>query len=74
MLPPWLPNPCAVGALQRVLNIALLTPAVFMALAAALPALMVLPFLPGGTDRAIKLLAAHTRYLATLLAHSRPAP
>jgi hypothetical protein len=74
MLPPWLSAFRTVGAFQRVLTIALLTPAVLIALVAALPALVVLPFLPGGTDRAIKLLAAHTRYLTTLLTNSRPAP
>ncbi|MFF1713944.1 hypothetical protein [Streptomyces sp. NPDC058268] len=45
-----------------------------VALAAAVPALALLPFFPGGTDRAIKLLAAHTRYLSTLLTSSQPAP
>ncbi|MDV7220432.1 dTMP kinase [Streptomyces prunicolor] len=74
MLPAWLPSPRILGALQRVLLVALLTPAVLIALTAAVPALAVLPFLPGGTDRAIKLLAAHTRYLSTLLTNSRPAP
>lgn len=74
MLPPWLPSPCTVGALQRVLLVALLTPAVLVALVAAVPALVLLPFLPGGTDRATKLLTAHTRYLSTLLTKSRPAP
>lgn len=74
MLPPWLPSPRTVGALQRVLLVALLTPAVLVALIAAVPALIVLPFLPGGTERAIKLLCAHTRYLGTLLTNSRPAP
>lgn len=37
MLPPWLPAPRAVDAFQRVLTVALLTPAVLIALAAALP-------------------------------------
>jgi hypothetical protein len=46
---------------------------VLIALTAAVPALILLPFLPGGTDRAIKLLTAHTRYLGTLLTNSRPA-
>ncbi|MFI0860809.1 dTMP kinase [Streptomyces smyrnaeus] len=63
-----------LGALQRVLLVALLTPAVLIALAAAVPALALLPFLPGGTDRAIKLLTAHTTYLRTLLTTSRPGP
>ncbi|MGW4759694.1 dTMP kinase [Streptomyces chartreusis] len=74
MLPVWLPSPRTVGALQRVLIVALLTPAVLVALTAAVPALVLLPFLPGGTDRAIKLFTAHTRYLGTLLTSSRPAP
>ncbi|MEH0557332.1 dTMP kinase [Streptomyces sp. B21-101] len=74
MLPAWLPSPRTVGAFQRVLLVALLAPAVLVALAAAVPALTLLPFFPGGTDRAIKLLAAHTRYLSTLLTNSRPAP
>ncbi|MGW6732354.1 dTMP kinase [Streptomyces sp. NPDC055013] len=74
MLPVWLPSLRTVGALQRVLIVALLTPAVLVALAAVLPALALLPFLPGGTDRAVKLLTAHTRYLSTLLTNSRPAP
>ncbi|MFF4506765.1 dTMP kinase [Streptomyces sp. NPDC001401] len=74
MLPPWLPSPRTVGALQRVLLVALLTPAVLVALTAAVPALVLLPFLPGGTDRATKLLAAHTLYLTSLLTNSRPAP
>ncbi|MFD8347224.1 hypothetical protein ACFV2C_33790 [[Kitasatospora] papulosa] len=33
-----------------------------------------LPFLPGGTDRAIALLTAHTAYLRALLAGSRTLP
>lgn len=74
MLPLWLPAPRALGAFQRVLTVALLTPAVLLALTAALPALTVLPFLPGGTDRAIKLLTAQTCYLTTLLTKSRTAP
>ncbi|MFD5124729.1 hypothetical protein [Streptomyces sp. NPDC058385] len=53
---------------------ALLTPAVLVALIAAVSALILLPFLPGCTDRAVKLLTAHTRYLDTLLTNSRPAP
>ncbi|MER6563449.1 dTMP kinase [Streptomyces sp. NPDC001027] len=74
MLPPWLPAARTVGALQRVLLVALLSPAVLVALAAAVPALVFLPFLPGGTDRAIKLLSAHTWYLSTLLTNSRRDP
>jgi hypothetical protein len=71
---PWLPAPRTIGAFHRVLTVALLTPAVLIALTAALPALIVLPFLPGGTGRAIKLLGAHTRYLKTLLANGHAAP
>lgn len=74
MLPPWLSFPRDVGALQRVLLVALLAPAVLVALAAAVPALALLPFFPRGTDRATKLLSAHTRYLSTLLTESRPGP
>ncbi|MGW3938368.1 dTMP kinase [Streptomyces phaeochromogenes] len=75
MLPlPWLPSPRTLSALQRVLLVTLLTPAVLIALAAAVPALILLPFLPGGTDRTIKLLKAHTTYLSTLLTKSRPSP
>ncbi|MFJ2818486.1 dTMP kinase [Streptomyces sp. NPDC087294] len=74
MLPPWLPSPRALCALQRVLLVTLLTPAVLIALTTAIPALVVLPFFPSGTDRAIKILTAHTRYLSTLLTNSRPDP
>ncbi|WP_435610494.1 hypothetical protein [Streptomyces sp. C10-9-1] len=45
-----------------------------LAPAAAVPALIVLPFLPGGTDRAIALLTAHTAYLRALLTGSRTLP
>ncbi len=38
MLPTWLPTPRTVGALQRVLLVALLTYAVLVALSAAIPA------------------------------------
>jgi hypothetical protein len=72
-LPPFFP-PRALGALQRVALVGLLTPAVLLALAAAVPALLVLPFLPGGTERSVRLLSAHTGYLRTLLTGSRPAP
>ncbi|HWU10535.1 MAG TPA: dTMP kinase [Streptomyces sp.] len=63
-----------MGALQRVLLVALLTPGMLVAMVAAFPALLVLPFLKGGTERCIKLLAAQTKYLRTLLTGSRPAP
>jgi hypothetical protein len=63
----------ALGPSQRVLLVALLTPAVLIALMAAVPALIVLPFCPGGTDRAIRLLEANTAYLRTLVIATRPA-
>lgn len=69
-----LPSPRALGAFQRVLVVALLAPAALLALTATLPALAVLPFLPGGTERAVGLLTAHTGYLRTLLTGSRPSP
>lgn len=68
MLPPWPPGS---SALKRVLLVALLTPVLIVALAASLPALLVLPFLPGGTDRAIRLMRAHRSYLLALLKESR---
>ncbi|WLQ62071.1 dTMP kinase [Streptomyces glycanivorans] len=71
---PFLPPLSALGAIQRVLLVTLLTPAVLLALTAAVPALIVLPFLPGGTDRAIALLTAHTAYLTALLTGSRTLP
>jgi hypothetical protein len=74
VLPPWLPVPRTLGALQRVLLVTLLTPAVLIALTAAVPALIVLPFLPEGTDRAIALLTAHRRYLSALLTNSKSDP
>lgn len=74
MLPNWLPATRTLGALQRVLLVALLTPAVLISLTTAIPALAVLPFLSGGTDRAVTLLTAHTHYLNSLLTNSRTAP
>jgi hypothetical protein len=74
VLPTWLPAPSTLDAFQRVLLVALLTPAVLIALLATIPALALLPFFPAGTDRATRLLSAHTRYLNTLLTNSRPAP
>lgn len=68
MLPPWPPGSTAP---MRVLLVGLLTPVLLIALAASLPALLVLPFLPCGTDRAIRLLAAHRSYLLALLTESR---
>ncbi|MER5757472.1 dTMP kinase [Streptomyces sp. NPDC002088] len=74
LLPTLLPSPRTLATLQRVLLVALLTPAVLAALAATIPAMVLLPFLPGGTDRTIRLLAAQRAYLRTLLTGSRPAP
>jgi hypothetical protein len=72
---PVLPVPVrALSAFQRVLLVAILSPLLLIALIAATPALALLPFFPGGTDRALRLLAAHTTYLCTLLTNSRPAP
>ncbi|MFH9347578.1 dTMP kinase [Kitasatospora sp. NPDC017646] len=56
---------------QRVLLVALLTPLLLVTVLAAVPALVVLPFLPGGTDRAVRLLRTHTAQLRTLLNASR---
>ncbi|MBD0692983.1 hypothetical protein BG452_12010 [Streptomyces sp. CBMA123] len=56
---------------QRVLLVALLTPLLLLTVLAAVPALVVLPFLPGGTDRAVRLLRVHTAQLRTLLDASR---
>jgi hypothetical protein len=58
-------------ALQRVLLVALLAPVVLIAATAAIPAFALLPFLPGGTDRAVKLITAHAAYARTLLSSSR---
>jgi hypothetical protein len=69
-----LPTPVSLTALQRVLLIALLVPITTVMTAGSLPALMVLPFLPGGTDRATRLLRAHRAYLHTLLTDSCPSP
>ncbi|WP_181785504.1 dTMP kinase [Streptomyces phytophilus] len=61
-----------IGSLQRVLLVAILAPALFVALAVAFPALAVLPFLNDGTDRAVRLLRAHNAYLRALLTTRRP--
>ncbi|MFJ9448246.1 dTMP kinase [Kitasatospora sp. NPDC101235] len=68
---PTLPSPRVLGALQRVLLVALLAPVLIIASLAAVPALMVLPFLPDGTPRAVQLLTAHAATARTLLAWSR---
>lgn len=64
------------NALQRVLLVGLGTPALTLAMAASLPALALLPFLPHGTERAAKLLRAHAAYLRTLMttSHRQPSP
>lgn len=69
-----LPTPASLTALQRVLLTALLVPVLAVMAIGSLPALVVLPFLPGGTDRATHLLRAHRAYLHTLLTGSRPSP
>ncbi|MCZ7430185.1 hypothetical protein [Streptomyces sp. WMMC1477] len=63
------PLPLLIGPLQRVLLVALLAPALLMALSATVPALAVLT---DGTDRADSLLRAHTTYLRALLTTSPP--
>lgn len=63
-----------LGALQRVLLVALLMPVVLIAATASIPALVVLPFFPGGTDRAVLLLTTFTSYATALLTNSRPDP
>lgn len=68
---PVLPSPRTLGACQRVLVVAVLAPAVLLALSTAVVPLIFLPFLPGGTERSVKLLAAHATYLRTLLNGSR---
>lgn len=69
-----LPDARRLGALQRVLLVALLTPAVLVALVATVPALMVLPFCRQGGNRAAALMKAQTVYMRTLLTASRPVP
>lgn len=69
--PPWLLSSRALGALQRVLLVALLAPALLVAIVAAVPAMLILPFLPRGTERTVRLLKAHTAYLRTLLTASQ---
>lgn len=60
-----------VGDLQRVLIVAMLTPVVLIAVIATIPALVLLPFFPQGTDRAVKLFTAYTTYVRVLLNKSR---
>ncbi|MEI5010334.1 hypothetical protein ACGF3K_12510 [Streptomyces sp. NPDC047980] len=71
MMPSWLPHALPPGARQCVI-VTLFVPAVLIALAAAVPAMLVLPFLPDGTGRAVQLLTAHTVYMRTLLDGSHP--
>lgn len=62
------------NALQRVLLVGLGTPALTLAMAASLPALALLPFLPHGTERTARLLRAHAAYLRTLMTTSQRQP
>ncbi|MDH6108007.1 hypothetical protein P3T36_007673 [Kitasatospora sp. MAP12-15] len=64
----------ALGPVQRVLLVALTVPVLAVVTVAAVPALVVLPFLPGGTDRAVRLIRSHVAYARTLLMCSGPAP
>jgi hypothetical protein len=72
MMPPVPAHALPAG--QRVLLVALLAPVVLIAAAAAIPAFVLLPFLPGGTDRVVKLITAHTAYVRALLNSSRSRP
>lgn len=60
------------GGLQRVLLVALLTPALLLVIGALVPALAVLPFRADGTERVLRLLAAITAIDGTLLRRSLP--
>ncbi|MEV6841693.1 hypothetical protein AB0N17_46100 [Streptomyces sp. NPDC051133] len=71
MMPSWLSHALAPGARQCVI-VALFVPAALIALTATVPAMLVLPFLPDGTGRAVQLLTAHTDYIRTLLDGSQP--
>lgn len=57
-------------ASQPVLRLALAVPALLLTTVAGLPALVILPFIPGGIDRAVRLIQAHMEYARTLLAGS----
>ncbi|SDN71190.1 hypothetical protein [Actinacidiphila guanduensis] len=63
-----------LGALQRVLLVTLLTPIALIVAAASIPAFVLLPFFPGGTNRVILLLTTLTTYATALLTNSRPDP
>ena len=69
-----IPFPRPGGAFQRVLLVALLAPVVLLAATAAVPALVVLPFFPTGTERTVKLISAWTAYARALLSGSRDRP
>ncbi|KOG29371.1 hypothetical protein [Streptomyces resistomycificus] len=72
---PLFPVPVhSLGAVQRVLLVALLVPVVLIAVAAAVPAMIFLPFFSGGTERVTQLLGSFTTYARTLLTTSRPGP
>ncbi|MFE2699255.1 dTMP kinase [Streptomyces mirabilis] len=66
-------SPRLLVGLQRVLVVALLLPILVVPLVAAVPALTLLPFLPHGTDSALRLLGAHRDYMSSLLTGSRSA-
>jgi hypothetical protein len=61
----------ALSGLQRVLLVAALAPALLIVVVASIPAILVLPFLDDGVQRAKSLLGAHTKLVATLLRDSR---
>ncbi|MFC6064360.1 hypothetical protein [Streptomyces ochraceiscleroticus] len=67
----FLVPPPALAPLQRVLIVALIAPTLLLITVAALPALAVMPFFPGGTERSIALLRAHMAYVRTLLTGSQ---
>ncbi|MFB7575924.1 hypothetical protein [Streptomyces sp. NPDC056165] len=57
-----------------MLIIALLVPVLLLVTLAALPALIIMPFFPGGTERMVTLLRAHISYARALLTGSRSTP
>ncbi|MFF3071170.1 dTMP kinase [Kitasatospora sp. NPDC057904] len=64
-------SPRGIGNLQRVLLVALLSPALVITVLATVPALTVLPFLPDGTRRTVDLLRTHANAASALLSASR---
>ncbi|GAA1107682.1 dTMP kinase [Kitasatospora arboriphila] len=60
-----------LSVLQRTLLLTLFTPALVLLTLSAVPALTVLPFFACGTDRALRILGAHTGYAKTLLQYSQ---